>query len=115
METRVIVANNARGRIFASHDVLNHLVEQEDFVHAEAHLSNQELVSDAPGSRAIPMDPSTRKHLRRNTRPGSLHDCWPGASSSYIMNSTSTSYSSLRHLHSWACCASPCRNPLISW
>jgi protein required for attachment to host cells len=49
METRVIVANNARARIFASHDVLNHLVEQEDFVHSEAHLQNRELVSDAAG------------------------------------------------------------------
>jgi len=49
METRVIVANNARARIFASHDVLSHLVEQEDFVHSEAHLQNRELVSDAAG------------------------------------------------------------------
>jgi protein required for attachment to host cells len=62
METRVIVANNARARIFASHDVLNHLVEQEDFVHAEAHLSNQDLVSDAAGKSRDPRgtyDPPT--------------------------------------------------------
>ncbi|MDX1733789.1 MAG: host attachment protein [Halioglobus sp.] len=62
METRVIVANNARARIFASHDVLNHLEEQEDFVHTEAHLSNQELVSDAPGKSRNPhgsLDPET--------------------------------------------------------
>jgi protein required for attachment to host cells len=49
METRVIVANNARARIFVSHDVLNHLVEEEGFVHEEAHLSNRDLVSDAAG------------------------------------------------------------------
>ena len=49
MKTRVIVANNARARIFASNDVMKHLAEQEDFIHEEAHLSNQELVSDAPG------------------------------------------------------------------
>lgn len=49
METRVIVADNARARIFTSHDVLNHLTEQEDFVHSEARLAEQDLVSDAPG------------------------------------------------------------------
>jgi protein required for attachment to host cells len=62
METRVIVANNARARIFASHDVLNHLVEQEDFIHSEARLLNQELVSDAPGKSRNPhgsLDPET--------------------------------------------------------
>ncbi|MEE4146517.1 MAG: host attachment protein [Halieaceae bacterium] len=62
METRVIVANNARARIFASHDVLNHLAEQEDFVHAEAHLSSHELVSDAAGKSRDPhgsYDPRT--------------------------------------------------------
>jgi protein required for attachment to host cells len=62
METRVIVANNARARIFASHDVLNHLEEQEGFVHAEAHLSNRDLVSDAAGKSRDPRgsyDPET--------------------------------------------------------
>lgn len=62
METRVIVANKARGRIFASDDVLNHLEEQEDFVHGEAHLSNQDLVSDASGKSRNPhgsLDPET--------------------------------------------------------
>jgi protein required for attachment to host cells len=54
METRVIVANNGRARIFASHDVLNHLEEQEGFVHAEAHLSNRDLVSDAAGKSRDP-------------------------------------------------------------
>jgi protein required for attachment to host cells len=54
METRVIVANNARARIFVSHDVLNHLVEEEGFVHEEAHLSNRDLVSDAAGKSRDP-------------------------------------------------------------
>ena len=49
METRVIVADNKRARIFSSHNVLKHLTEQEDFVHTAAHLSNQELVDDASG------------------------------------------------------------------
>jgi protein required for attachment to host cells len=62
METRVIVANTARARIFVSHDVLNHLVEVEDFVHAEARLSNRDLVSDAAGKSRDPRgsyDPAT--------------------------------------------------------
>ena len=62
METRVIVANNARARIFASHDVLKHLAEQEDFVHAEARQSNQDLVTDAAGKSRDPhgsFDPAT--------------------------------------------------------
>jgi protein required for attachment to host cells len=62
METRVIVADNARARIFVSHDVLNHLVEQEDFIHSEAHLKNQELVGDAAGKSRDPhgsLDPAT--------------------------------------------------------
>ena len=62
METRVIVANSARARIFASHDVLGHLTEAEDFVHSEARLKNQALVSDAPGrARGGPdsLDPKT--------------------------------------------------------
>lgn len=62
METRVIVATTARARIFVSHDVLNHLVEEEAFVHAEAHLSNRDLVSDAAGKSRDPhgsFDPAT--------------------------------------------------------
>jgi len=62
METRVIVADNARARIFASHDVLNHLTEQDDFVHSEAHLANQDLVADAAGKSRDPhgsLDPAT--------------------------------------------------------
>lgn len=62
METRVIVANTARARIFVSHDVLNHLVEVEDFVHTEARLSNRDLVSDAAGKSRDPRgsyDPPT--------------------------------------------------------
>lgn len=54
METRVIVANNARARIFASHDVLKHLTEQEGFVHAEAHQSNRDMVTDAAGKSRDP-------------------------------------------------------------
>ena len=49
METRVIVADNARARIFASHSVLNHLEELEGFAHPEAHRSNRELTSDSAG------------------------------------------------------------------
>jgi len=49
METRVIVADNARARIFASHSVLNQLEEVEDFVHPEARWTNAELVGDSAG------------------------------------------------------------------
>ncbi len=49
METRVIVADNARARIFASHSTLFKLEEVEGFVHTQARLSNRELVSDASG------------------------------------------------------------------
>ena len=71
METRVIVADNARARIFVSHDVLNHLTEQDDFVHSEAHLTNQELVGDAAGKSRDPhgsLDPATspKEHEVRN-------------------------------------------------
>lgn len=62
METCVIVADGTRARIFASHDVLNHLAEQEAFVHAEAHLSNRDLVSDSAGKSRDPhgsLDPAT--------------------------------------------------------
>jgi protein required for attachment to host cells len=49
VETRVIVADNRRARIFSSHTVLKHLQEQEGFVHDKARLSNRELVGDAAG------------------------------------------------------------------
>ena len=49
METRVIVADSRRARIFSSHTVMNRLVEEESFVHPEARLANRDLVSDAPG------------------------------------------------------------------
>ena len=49
METRVIVADGARARIFASHSVLNQLEEVEAFAHPEAHWSNQDIASDAAG------------------------------------------------------------------
>ena len=49
MEIRVIVADNARARIFASHTTLRQLQEIEGFTHPEGRLSNQELVSDGPG------------------------------------------------------------------
>lgn len=71
METRVIVANNVRARIFVSHDVLNHLVEEEGFVHEEAHLSNHDLVSDSAGKSRDPhgsFDPETspKEHEAEN-------------------------------------------------
>ncbi|WOJ93610.1 host attachment protein [Congregibacter variabilis] len=62
METCVIVANNARARIFVSHNIYKHLSEQEDFVHSEARLSNRELASDAAGKSRDPhgsYDPAT--------------------------------------------------------
>jgi protein required for attachment to host cells len=62
METRVIVADNARARIFTSHDVLNHLAEQADFIHGEAHLANRDLVADDAGKSGYPrdsLDPAT--------------------------------------------------------
>lgn len=62
METRVIVADNARARIFQSHTVMNHLQEQEAFVHSAARLSNRELVGDASGKSVDQhgsLDPAT--------------------------------------------------------
>ena len=62
MEIRVIVADNARARIFSSHDVVNNLVELDDFIHAEARLANRDLVSDAAGKSRDPhgsLDPAT--------------------------------------------------------
>jgi protein required for attachment to host cells len=49
METRVIVADNARARIFASGTAINQLQELEGFAHPEAHLSNIDLVGDSSG------------------------------------------------------------------
>jgi len=49
METRVIVADNNRARIFSSDSTLKNIEEIEDFVHTAAHLSNQELVDDVAG------------------------------------------------------------------
>jgi protein required for attachment to host cells len=67
METRVIVADNARARIFASHTVLNHLEELEGFAHPEAHWTNQELATDSSGKsvdRRGALEPATspREH-----------------------------------------------------
>ena len=62
METRVIVADNARARIFGSHTVMNRLEEMEGFVHPEAHLSNQDLVGDSAGKSVDQhgsLDPAT--------------------------------------------------------
>jgi protein required for attachment to host cells len=62
METRVVVADNAHARIFSSHDVLNHLVEEEAFIHSEARLKNQDLVADSAGKSRDPhgsLDPAT--------------------------------------------------------
>ena len=49
METRIIVADNARARIFTSHSVISRLEEVEGFVHPEARLSNSELIGDSAG------------------------------------------------------------------
>ena len=49
METRVVVADSARARIFTSHTVLNQLEEVEGFAHPEAHWSNSDLSSDSAG------------------------------------------------------------------
>ena len=71
METRVIVADSARARIFVSHKSVSQLQEVEGFAHAEAHLSESELVSDAPGRSRNPhgsLDPATsaRDHEAEN-------------------------------------------------
>ncbi len=52
METRVIVADNVRARIFSSHSVLNKLQELEDFAHPEGRWSNSDLSSDVAGKSA---------------------------------------------------------------
>ena len=62
MDTRVIVADNARARIFSSHSVIKHLEEIEGFAHPEARLSNRELVRDTSGKSVDQhgsLDPAT--------------------------------------------------------
>lgn len=62
METRVIVADNARARIFASHSVINKLTETEGFAHPEARLNKGELVGDSSGKSVDQhgsLDPAT--------------------------------------------------------
>ena len=62
METKVIVADNARARIFTSDSVIKKLQEIESFAHPEAHLSNRELVGDASGKSVDQrgsLDPAT--------------------------------------------------------
>ncbi len=49
METRVIVADNVRARIFSSHTVLNQLQEVDAFVHPEGRWSNGDIASDVAG------------------------------------------------------------------
>ena len=67
METRVIVADNARARIFTSDSVISRLEEVEGYAHPEAHLSNIDLVGDASGKSVDQhgsLDPATsaREH-----------------------------------------------------
>ena len=54
METRVVVAGNARARIFASHTTMNQFTEVADFVHPEARLSDQDINTDARGQSRHP-------------------------------------------------------------
>ena len=49
MEIRVLVADGARARVFASHHAIAHLEEQEGFVQTLAHRPNRDLVGDAAG------------------------------------------------------------------
>lgn len=67
METRIIVADSARARIFSSHGTLNQLEEIEGFAHPEARSSNRDMTSDAAGKsvdRHGSLDPATsaREH-----------------------------------------------------
>jgi len=62
VETRVVVADNVRARIFASHSVINHLEEIEGFAHPEGRLANSELVADSAGKSVDQhgsLDPAT--------------------------------------------------------
>jgi protein required for attachment to host cells len=54
MDTRVIVADNGRARIFASKTGVRQLEEMEGFVHSEAHLANQDIDADAAGRSRDP-------------------------------------------------------------
>jgi protein required for attachment to host cells len=71
MEIRVLVADSARARVFASHSAIHHLKEQEGFVQTLAHRPNRELVGDAAG-RSVDqhgsLDPaiSAKEHEARN-------------------------------------------------
>ena len=71
METRVIVADSARARIFSSHGTLLQLEEIEGFAHPVARSSNREMTSDAAG-RSVDghgsLDPATsaRDHEAEN-------------------------------------------------
>ena len=49
METRVIVANSARARVFSSRTTLRELEEIEGFAHPEAHRQNRDIASDSSG------------------------------------------------------------------
>lgn len=49
MHTYIIVADSARARILVKRSATAKIEEIEGFVHREAHLRNQDLVSDAPG------------------------------------------------------------------
>lgn len=71
MDTRVIVADNARARVFISHSVINRLEEVESFVHSEARMSNSELVGDSSGKSVDQhgsLDPATsaKDHEEQN-------------------------------------------------
>lgn len=71
METRVIVADNARARIFEFHPAESRLEEQEDFIHSEARLSNRELTGDSAGKSVDQhgsLDPATtaKEHEKQN-------------------------------------------------
>ena len=71
MGTRVIVADNARARIFEYHSGINQLQEQEAFVHSEARLSNRNLVGDSSGKSVDQhgsLDPATtaKEHEAQN-------------------------------------------------
>jgi protein required for attachment to host cells len=54
METRVIVADNARARIFGSDSTINALREMEDFIHSGARLSGRDIDADAAGKSRNP-------------------------------------------------------------
>jgi protein required for attachment to host cells len=62
MNTRIVVADNSRARVFSSYPNFSELDEQEDFVHNAARFLNQELVADAAGKSVDQhgsLDPAT--------------------------------------------------------